>query len=119
MHGTPADFSAAALAHGFVLLLGDPAVGKSVIAMMLELASADHWGCLTAKSRTASELVAHWNPDEPGQLFWVDDAFGAVRHEEQLTHDWTRSMPHINAALVKGAGRATSSGRSIFDDIDQ
>jgi hypothetical protein len=33
--------------HGFVLLLGEPAVGKSVIALMLALAAADNWGCLT------------------------------------------------------------------------
>ena len=31
--------------HGFVLLLGEPAVGKSVIALMLALAAADNWGC--------------------------------------------------------------------------
>jgi hypothetical protein len=60
--------------HGFVLLLGEPAVGKSVIALMLALAAADNWDCLTVKARTASELVARWNPHEPGQFFWVDDA---------------------------------------------
>jgi hypothetical protein len=97
--------------HGFALLLGDPAVGKSVIAMMLALAAADNWACLTVKARTASELIAHWNPNEPGQFFWVDDAFGAVRHEEQLTQDWARSMPHINAAIGKGA-RVVLTARS-------
>jgi len=100
--------------HGFVLLLGDPAVGKSVIAMMLALAAADNWECLTVKARTASELVAHWNPNEPGQFFWVDDAFGAVRHEEQLTQDWARSMPHINAAIGKGARVVLTSRSYIY-----
>lgn len=73
--------------HRFVLLLGEPAVGKSVIALMLAIAAADNWGCLTVKARSASELVARWNPHEPGQFFWVDDAFGAVRHDEQLTSE--------------------------------
>ena len=41
--------------------------------------------------------------NEPDQFFWVDDAFGAVRHEEQLTQDWARSMPHVIAAIGKGA----------------
>jgi hypothetical protein len=102
--------------HGFVLLLGDPAVGKSVIAMMLALAAADNWGCLTVKARTASELVAHWNPNEPGQFFWVDDAFGAVRHEEQLTHDWLRSMAHINAAISKGARVVATSRSYVYQE---
>jgi hypothetical protein len=102
--------------HGFVLLLGDPAVGKSVIAMLLALAAADNWECLTIKARTASEVIAHWNPNEPGQFFWVDDAFGAVRHEEQLTQDWTRSMPHINAAIGKGARVVLTSRSYIYQE---
>jgi hypothetical protein len=102
--------------HGFVLLLGEPAVGKSVIALMLALAAADNWGCLTVKARTASELVARWNPHEPGQFFWVDDAFGAVRHEEQLTDDWSRSMPHVMAAIGKGARVVLTSRNYIYRD---
>jgi hypothetical protein len=102
--------------HGFVLLLGDPAVGKSVIALMLALAAADNWGCVTVKARTASELVAHWNPHEAGQFFWVDDAFGAVRHEEQLTKDWARSMPHIMSAISKGARVVLTARSYIYQD---
>jgi conflict system STAND superfamily ATPase len=102
--------------HGFVLLLGEPAVGKSVIALMLALAAADNWGCLTIKSRTASELVGHWNPNELGQFFWVDDAFGAVRHEEQLTQDWARSMPHVMTAISKGARVALTSRSYIYQE---
>ncbi len=102
--------------HGFVLLLGEPAVGKSVIALMLALAAADNWGCLTVKTRTASELVEHWNPHEPGQFFWVDDAFGAVRHEEQLTCDWARSMPHVMTAMSKGARVVLTSRSYIYQE---
>ncbi len=102
--------------HGFVLLLGEPAVGKSVIGLMLALAAADNWGCLTVKARTASELVDHWNPYEPGQFFWVDDAFGPVRHEEQLTSDWARSMPHIMTAISKGARVVLTSRSYIYQE---
>ncbi|GGR77765.1 hypothetical protein GCM10010269_16300 [Streptomyces humidus] len=42
--------------HGFVLLLGDPAVGKSVIALMLASSAADNWGCVAIKPRTSDEL---------------------------------------------------------------
>ena len=102
--------------HGFVLLLGEPAVGKSVIALMLALAAADNWGCATVKARTASELVAHWNPHEPCQFFCVDDAFGDVRHDEQLTQDWARSMQHVMAAINKGARVVLTSRGYIYHD---
>jgi hypothetical protein len=98
--------------HGF----GEPAVGKSVIALMLALAAADNWNCVTIKARTASELVSHWNPHEPGQFFWVDDAFGAVRHEEQLTQDWTRSMPHIMTAISNGARVVLTSRDYVYQE---
>ncbi|WP_374224164.1 hypothetical protein [Streptomyces sp. ISL-66] len=65
--------------HGFVLLLGDPAVGKSVIALMLAISAADNWGCPAIKARTSEDLVQRWNPHEREQFFWLDDAFGAVR----------------------------------------
>jgi len=102
--------------HGFVLLLGEPAVGKSVIALMLALATADNWDCLTVKARTASEVVDRWNPHEPSQFFWVDDAFGAVRHQDQLTHDWARSMPHVMTAISKGARVVLTSRDYIYQD---
>ena len=102
--------------HGFVLLLGEPAVGKSVIALMLALAAADNWGCATVKARSASELVAHWNPHEPNQFFWVDDAFGDVRHNEQLTQDWARSMQHVMAAINKGAKVVLTSRGYIYHE---
>ena len=57
------------------------------------------------KARSASELVTYWNPNEPNQFFWVDDAFGAVRHEEQLTRSgpeaWITSSPP--SATVPGS----------------
>jgi hypothetical protein len=102
--------------HGFVLLLGEPAVGKSVIALMLALAAADNWGCLTVKARSAGELVERWNPHEPSQFFWVDDAFGVFRHEEHLTQEWARSMPHVMAAISKGARVVLTSRTYIYEE---
>ncbi len=103
--------------QGLVLLVGEPAVGKSVIALMLALAAADNWGCMTTvKARTASELVAHWNPHERAQFFWVDDAFGAVQHEEQLTQEWSRSLPHVMAAIGQGARIVLTSRSYIYEE---
>ena len=102
--------------HGFVLLLGEWGVGKSVIALMLAFAAADNWGCATVKARSPSELVDRWNPHNPSQFFWVDDAFGPYRHDEQLTGEWARSMPHVMAAISKGARVVLTSRSYIYQE---
>lgn len=102
--------------HGFVLLLGDPAVGKSVIALMLAISAADNWGCVAIKPRTSDELVQRWNPHEKDQFFWLDDAFGAVRHEEILTHAWARDLPHVMSAVKNGARVVLTSRNYIYNE---
>src|SRR5262249_15891914 len=66
--------------HGFVLLLGEAASGKSTIAASLALGAIDIWGCSTLKVRDADEFRKHWNPHEPKQFFWIDDAFGTTQY---------------------------------------
>jgi len=73
--------------HGFVLLLGEPACGKSTIAASLAVGSLDEWGCSTIKIRDANHFEKHWNPHEPKQFFWVDDAFGATQFDRTLAAD--------------------------------
>ena len=102
--------------RGFVLLLGEPAVGKSVIALMLAISAADRWACVTIKARTSDELINRWNPHEKGQLFWIDDAFGTVRHEDHLTHDWARNLPHVMSAVQSGARVVLTSRSYIYRD---
>jgi energy-coupling factor transporter ATP-binding protein EcfA2 len=70
--------AAAVIEHGFVLLLGEAACGKSTIAAALAFGAIDEWGCSTLKVRDADEFVAHSNPHEPKQFFWVDDASGQL-----------------------------------------
>ncbi|CAL9327334.1 hypothetical protein [Streptomyces sp. SudanB52_2052] len=102
--------------HGFVLLLGEPAVGKSVIAATLAMTALDAWGCLTVNAHDAEGLVRHWNPHEPNQFFWIDDAFGAVRHEQQLTDSWSRHMRHVMTAVRGGAKVVLTSRDYIYRD---
>lgn len=88
--------------HGFVLLVGEPAAGKTTIASMLAMASLDQWGASTLKLNTAANVVQHWNVADPSQLFWIDDAFGITQYEVSLAYDWNRVLPQLRTMLDQG-----------------
>lgn len=102
--------------HGFVLLLGEPGAGKSVIAATLAMTALDAWDSATIRAHTAEELLAHWNPHEPDQFFWVDDAFGAVRHDWALTQGWTMRLPTVMTAVKNGAKIVLTSRDYVYRD---
>jgi hypothetical protein len=107
--------SVAALAEkGFVILLGEPASGKSTIAASLALGAIDVWRCSTIKVRHPDEFVQHWNPHEPRQFFWVDDAFGATQYQWDLAAAWNNALPHMKAAVSKGAKIVFTSRDYIY-----
>jgi hypothetical protein len=89
--------------HGFVLLLGEPACGKSAIAATLALGALDEWRCFTVKARDADDFVAASNPNEPKQFFWIDDAFGTTQLDLDATLRWNSTFPHVQAAIRRGA----------------
>lgn len=98
--------------HGFCLLLGEPAVGKSVIAATLAMTALDQWKIPTIKVDGPAD-IAHWNPHEPSQFFWADDAFGPIRHDRALTNDWAQRMPKVMAA-VKGGSKVVMTSRDYI-----
>jgi hypothetical protein len=100
--------------HGFVLLLGEPAAGKSIIGASLALGAIDLWNCSTLKIRSADEFVTHWNPHEPRQFFWVDDAFGPTQYQRELANEWNRAFPHVSAAIKRGAKLLFTSRDYIY-----
>lgn len=101
--------------HSFVLLVGEPAAGKTTIASLLAMAALDQWNASMLKLDEPGRLVDHWNPDEPSQFFWLDDAFGVTQYEEYLVLRWNHILPHIKTMLRKGAKIVMTSRDYIYN----
>jgi len=97
--------------HRFVLLLGDPASGKSTIGASLAVGSLDDGAVGTVKITSPEAFEQHWNPDEPNQFFWVDDAFGATQFQRDLAEGWNARLKLLRAA-VKGGARVLMTSRT-------
>jgi len=100
--------------YGFVLLLGEPASGKTTIAATLALSSADEWKSPCIKVESAADFKRHWNPHEPRQFFWVDDVFGTTQYEPNHVYEWNRIFPELLAAIKKGAHIVFTSRDYIY-----
>src|SRR3546814_20810662 len=92
--------------HQFVLLIGEPASGKTTIASMLAMASADQWGASVLKLHDPAAIIDRWNPEEPSQFFWIDDALGVTKAESDLASSWSRVPTPGSPALRGGGGHA-------------
>ena len=88
--------------HGFVLLLGEPASGKTTLASALALEAIDLRGYQMIKARDANDFKQHWNPHEPHQFFWIDDAFGVTQLDFMLIAGWNKMWSELAAAVRRG-----------------
>ncbi|MBR8186563.1 hypothetical protein C6Q14_27185 [Burkholderia ambifaria] len=105
--------------HGFVLLIGEPAAGKTTIASMLAMAAADKWRSSVLKLADPAKVVERWNVDEPSQFFWIDDAFGVTQYESPLVHGWNHSLAQVKAMLRRGAKIVMTSRDYIYNRARQ
>ena len=101
--------------HSFVLLIGEPAAGKTTIASLLAMAALDQWNTSTLKLDDPGKVAEHWNPDEPSQFFWLDDAFGVTQYEDFLVHRWNHILPQIRPMLRKGSKIVMTSRDYIYN----
>lgn len=101
--------------HGFVLLVGEPAAGKTTIASLLAMAAVDQWQASMLKLHDPATVAKRWNPDEPSQFFWLDDAFGVTQYEEFQVQRWNHVLPQITAMLRKGAKIVMTSRDYIYN----
>jgi energy-coupling factor transporter ATP-binding protein EcfA2 len=100
--------------QGFVLLVGEPAAGKTTIASMLAMAAADKWKSSVLKLADPGKVVERWNVEEPSQFFWIDDAFGVTQYESQLAFGWNHTLAQVNTMLRQGAKIAMTSRDYIY-----
>lgn len=105
--------------HGFVLLIGEPAAGKTTIASMLAMAAADKWKSSVLKLADPAKVVERWNVDEPSQFFWIDDAFGVTQYESPLVHGWNHSLVQVKTMLRQGAKIVMTSRDYIYNRARQ
>ncbi|KAA0075856.1 hypothetical protein CIW54_26080 [Paraburkholderia sp. T12-10] len=105
--------------HGFVLLVGEPAAGKTTIASMLAVASADRWGATVVKIDHPKSVVEHWNPHEKSQFFWIDDAFGVTQFESALAMGWNHIFPQMKTLLRQGCRVVMTSRDYIYNRARQ
>ncbi|HLG57811.1 MAG TPA: hypothetical protein VI485_20875 [Vicinamibacterales bacterium] len=101
--------------HSFVLLIGEPAAGKTTIASLLAMAAVDQWNASMLKLDDPGKVAERWNPDEPSQFFWLDDAFGVTQYEDFLAHRWNHILPQIRPMLRKGAKIVMTSRDYIYN----
>jgi hypothetical protein len=103
--------------HSFVLLVGEPAAGKTTIASLLAMAALDQWHASMLKLDEPGKVAERWNPDEPSQFFWLDDAFGVTQYDDFLVHRWNHILPQIKTMLRKGAKIVMTSRDYIYNRV--
>ena len=103
--------------HGFVLLIGEPAAGKTTIASLLAMAALDSWNAPTLVLREPAEVIDHWNTNQTTQFFWIDDAFGVTQQDDALVDRWSRAWPHIRTMVRRGAKIVLTSRDYIYNRV--
>jgi hypothetical protein len=99
--------------HKFVILLGDPASGKSTIAAILALGALDD-GCLGALKINSPDQLNLWHPGEK-QFLWVDDAFGPNQFDVSRMSRWNAELGTLRAAIEGGASIVFTSRNYIWE----
>ena len=103
--------------NGFVLLIGEPASGKTTIASLLAMAALDNWNAPTLVLRDPAQVIDHWNPHQATQLFWIDDAFGVTQQDDALVDSWSRAWPTVRTMVRRGAKIVLTSRDYIYNRV--
>lgn len=86
-----------------LILLGDPAVGKTTIARCLSMASVDEFDAHPIILESIEKFPDHWNPGDTKRLFWIDDTFGVTQRDDQQIQNFNKLIPIISTAMKSGS----------------
>ena len=101
--------------HGIVLLLGNPASGKSTIGAILSTMAVEDEDHSVIQISTPQEFVQHWNPDDKNRFFWIDDAFGSNVVDPGSVQQWAKEFSKVTAAIKGGNRFLFTSRRYIYN----
>ena len=79
------------------------------------MAALDKLNASILKLDDPDTMTERWNPDEPSQFLWLDDAFGVTQYEDVLVHRWNHVLPQIKAMLRRGAKIVMTSRDYIYN----
>lgn len=88
--------------RGFVLLVGEPAAGKTTIASLLAMCAVDEWKSEVFKLVIPQEVSTYWSTEKSSRLIWVDDAFGVTQYESHLVKGWNRILDAVMFNCIPG-----------------
>ena len=103
--------------NGFVLLIGEPAAGKTTIASLLAMAALDNWNAPTLVLRDPAQVMDHWNANQSTQFFWIDDAFGVTQQDDALVDRWSRAWLNVRTMVGRGAKIVLTSRNYIYNQV--
>lgn len=90
--------------HGFVMLVGPPASGKTAIAANLCMVSmAQDPDVRVLRIEHADQFKNTWSPADTHTIYWVDDVFGETTLDDDLLKGWSAALGKVEAARKRGA----------------
>jgi hypothetical protein len=90
--------------HGFVVLVGPPASGKSAIAANLCMVSiAQDADVRVLRIEDADQFKSTWSPADKNTIYWVDDVFGETTLDDGRLREWAAALEKVEAARKRGA----------------
>lgn len=101
--------------HGVVLLLGNPASGKSAIGAIVSTIASENPNNTVLALTSPRDFEAGWNPNDPGRFFWIDDAFGSNVLRDDYVQDWASAFSKLRAAIKHGNRFLLTSRKHIYE----
>lgn len=90
--------------HGFVVLVGPPASGKSAIAANLCMVNlAQNVNARVLRIEHAEQFKSTWSPADAHTIYWVDDVFGETTLDEDRLREWSAALEKVEAARKRKA----------------